>query len=161
MSEKVKRSDAADETDTKSEADTKAHEAARRTPAGDIKVGDLVRRKAQPGEPPADTLYQVKDVSHDKGRLFASVAMYPDPSAGTIGSFHIEELELAKDAKEVKAGPGGHPPPTEAEEKAAAAHRAEVDRKAELAAKAEADRLAAERKAQHEAEQRKSRKVHE
>lgn len=119
-----------------------------------IKIGDVVCLAARPGQPPSDALYKVRDLSHDKGRLFACVEAFPDTTGqGHLGSFFLEDLQLAP-AEAVAAiaaeeGPGGHPPPTEAERKKWAAHREELDKKAAAAAKAE-EKAAAQRAADAE-----------
>lgn len=141
----------------------KLHAIGRQVPgAGGIKIGDLVSVKSKPGTPPSDVVYRVRDVSHDRGRLFASVENYPDPSAGVFGSFHIEELEAPHNHPTDKEGPGGHPAPTAEEEKryeAAVAHRKKVDEDAAKAIEAENKRLADEQ-ARQRGELRASRRGH-
>lgn len=127
----------------------KLKEMGRRVPdAGGVKIGDLVNVKTRPGTAPSDAVYRVRDVSHDKGRLFASVENYPDTSAGVFGSFHIDDLEPDRTGAADRDGPGGHPPPTEDQRKAAEAateQRRRVDEDAAKALDAEQKRAEQER----------------
>ena len=157
---------AADHKD-KAEPEHKAHAKAH-APADGITIGSLVRVRARPAtstEParlPSDVVYRVKDVSHDKGRLFASVENFPDPSAGVFGSYHLEDLEAAP-AAELPEGPGGHPAPTEEQRKAAEAalaQRRKVDEDAARAVEAE-NKRAADLAAAQRAELKKTRGHHE